>query len=84
MILLNCGDLDAKLSTYEATGTSESGPIKISVTGLANGTALPKTNGTHTVTIEGEYDSSVTSEPTAEQKTKTVKVTANYVQNLGD
>lgn len=82
VIFENCGDLDAKLSTHSITGASEEGPIKVTVTGLTDGTKLPKSTGTNSVVIKGEFDEEQTGTPDASSKSKTIKITADYVQDL--
>ncbi len=80
----NCGDLKAKLSSIDVTGADAEGAIRFTVTKPSTGDKLEPKTGTHQVIIEGSYDSSIESQPEAEQKTKTVKVVAEYVQDMGE
>lgn len=82
IIFENCGNIDAKLSELIITGIDEEGPIRLSVTGLTENAVLSKTTGTHTAVVTGKYDSSITSQPLDSDKTKELKVTANYTQNF--
>ncbi len=78
----NCGDLDAKLNSINVTGEDEEGPIKFTVAKPSVNDVLEASGDEqHTVTITGTYDSTTTSQPTS--LSKTVKVVAEYVQNVG-
>lgn len=82
LVVTNAGSLDATLDSIVGLPTSQDGDaIKYTVSGVSVGDAL-NAGDTATVTIKVEYDSSVETQPTAEQLSKTLSVTLNYVQTV--
>ena len=78
----NTGNLVAKLDSITGLPSeSENDPIKYTISGIQVGDTLA-VNQEVTVTVKAEYDSSVTSQPTDEQLSKSLSVTLNYVQSL--
>ena len=82
IVVSNAGTLDAELDSIVGLPTSvPTDAIKYTVTGVSEGDVLAAGNTT-TITVKVEYDSSVDAQPTAEQLSKTLSVTLNYVQSV--
>lgn len=82
IIVSNTGTLDAKLDSIVGLPTSSTGDAIIyTVSGVNEGDVLTA-GSTDTITIKVEYDSSVETQPTADQLSKTLSVTLNYVQSV--
>lgn len=78
----NAGSLDAVLDSIVGLPTyTEGDAIKYTVTGVTEGDEL-KASATTTVTVKAEYVSSIETQPTADQLTKKLSVTLNYVQKI--
>lgn len=82
IVFENCGSVNAKLNNLLITGNDEKGAIRFTVTGLTKDATLTKETGTHTAVVTGKYDTSVTTQPTDAEKSKSLTITAEYVQNF--
>lgn len=83
IVVTNAGSLDATLESIEGLPTAAEGDaIKYTVTGVSEGDTLSAGGGTATVTVKVEYNSSIKTQPTAEQLSKKLSVTLNYVQKV--
>ena len=76
----NKGTLDAVVESI-TVNKGDNPAIIYTTSGLKRGDKLTKNNGTNTLTIKVDYDSSVTSQPTS--TTNDITVTINYQQDLG-
>lgn len=82
IVVSNTGTLDAKLDSIVGLPTANVGDaIKYTVSGVSEGDVLTA-GSTATITIKVEYDSSIETQPTAEQLSKSLSVTLNYVQSV--
>ena len=76
----NKGTLDAVVESINVN-KGDNPAITYTTSGLKRGDKLAKNNGTNTLTIKVDYDSSVTTQPTS--TTNNITVTINYQQDLG-
>ncbi len=76
----NKGILDAVVESI-TVNKGDNPAITYTTSGLKRGDKLAKNNGTNTLTIKVDYDSSVTSQPAS--TTNNIIVTINYQQDLG-
>ena len=76
----NKGTLDAVVESI-TVNKGNNPAIKYTTSGLKRGDKLTKNNGTNTLTIKVDYDSSVATQPTS--TTNDITVTINYQQDLG-
>ena len=76
----NKGTLDAVVESINVD-KGDNPAIVYTTSGLKRGTKLAKNNGTNTLTVKVDYDSSATSQPTS--TTNDITVTINYQQDLG-
>ena len=76
----NKGTLDAVVESI-TVNKGDNPAITYTTSGLKRGDKLAKNNGTNTLTIKVDYDSSVTSQPAS--TTNNIIVTINYQQDLG-
>ena len=76
----NKGTLDAVVESI-TVNKGDNPAITYTTSGLKRGDKLAKNNGTNTLTIKVDYDSSVTTQPTS--TTNNITVTINYQQDLG-
>jgi hypothetical protein len=76
----NKGTLDAVVENITVNKGNNSA-IKYTTSGLKRGDKITKNNGTNTLTVKVDYDSSVTSQPAS--TTNNITVTINYQQDLG-
>ncbi len=81
VVYKNSGTLDANLS-HVVTGKDGTAAIKWTITG-ADGTTALAAGGSHTVTVKGEYLSTVTGQPEDAAKTATLKIVSTATQDLG-
>lgn len=81
--VVNAGTIDAMVDTDGITFTE--GPnnqaIKYSYSGINDGTKVAANDGTAQFTVTVTYDSSVTSQPSAEQLTNTLTMNLDFVQD---
>ena len=76
----NKGTLDAVVESI-TVNKGDNPAITYTTSGLKRGDKIAKNNGTNTLTIKVDYDSSVTTQPTS--TTNNITVTINYQQDLG-
>ena len=76
----NKGTLDAVVESINVN-KGDNPAITYTTSGLKRGDKILKNNGTNTLTIKVDYDSSVTSQPAS--TTNDITVTINYGQDLG-
>ncbi len=76
----NKGTLDAVVESI-TVNKGDNPAIKYTTSGLKRGDKITKNNGTNTLTVKVDYDSSITSQPTS--TTNDITVTINYQQDLG-
>ena len=76
----NKGTLDAVVESIDVD-KGDNPAITYTTSGLKRGDKITKNNGTNTLTIKVDYDSSVTSQPVS--TTNDITVTINYQQDLG-
>lgn len=81
--ITNTGTLNAKVSAIDIADEENlaTGPIKYTLSGITVGTKLAKSS-TNTYTINASYDSTVTTQPTEAEASKTLTVSIEYVQDL--
>ena len=78
----NSGNLDAVL-THTITGAAGTKAIKFTITGATDkGTTDLLKGKSHTVTVKGEYLTSVTGEPAEADKTATLQITSVAAQKM--
>ena len=78
--ITNKGTLDAVVESINVD-KGNNPAIKYTTSGLKRGDKITKNNGTNTLTVKVDYDSSITSQPTS--TTNDITVTINYQQDLG-
>ena len=76
----NKGTLDAVVESI-TVNKGDNPAITYTTSGLKRGDKIAKNNGTNTLTVKVDYDSSVTSQPAS--TTNDITVTINYQQDLG-
>ena len=76
----NKGTLDAVVESI-TVNKGDNPAIVYTTSGLKRGDKILKNNGTNTLTVKVEYDSSVTNQPAS--TTNNITVTINYQQDLG-
>ena len=76
----NKGTLDAVVESINVD-KGNNPAITYTTSGLKRGDKIAKNNGTNTLTIKVDYDSSITSQPAS--TTNDITVTINYQQDLG-
>ena len=76
----NKGTLDAVVESIDVD-KGNNPAITYTTSGLKRGDKIAKNNGTNTLTIKVDYDSSITSQPAS--TTNDITVTINYQQDLG-
>ena len=76
----NKGTLDAVVESI-TVNKGDNPAITYTTSGLKRGDKIAKNNGTNTLTIKVDYDSSITSQPAS--TTNDITVTINYQQDLG-
>ena len=76
----NSGTLDAVVESI-TVNKGDNPAITYTTSGLKRGDKITKNNGTNTLTVKVDYDSSVTSQPAS--TTNDITVTINYQQDLG-
>lgn len=82
IVVSNAGTLDAKLDSIVGLPIiNDNEAIKYTVTGVSEGDILTA-GSTTTITVKVEYDSSIQTQPTDEQLSRTLSVTLNYVQSV--
>ena len=78
--ITNNGTLDAVVESI-IVNTGNNPAITYTTSGLKRGDKIAKNNGTNTLTVKVEYDSSITFQSAS--TTNNIRVTINYQQDLG-
>ena len=78
--ITNKGTLDAVVESI-TVNKGDNPAIVYTTSGLKRGDKIAKNNGTNTLTLKVDYDSSITSQPAS--TTNDITVTINYQQDLG-
>jgi Tfp pilus assembly protein PilV len=77
--ITNNGTLDARLASYLGVPAADDKPIQYSVTGINQGDTIAA-GASRTITVRVEYAAHITSQPEAEDLTRTLTLTLNFTQ----